>query len=323
MADDVEMTLIPRDTESATGSAAAEPPKQDTTNIFGRFRKKLLFAEETVVFFKHLSILGLVGGVIGTAVGSYFQYVSWREEQNIARYKEDFATATAVFGDVASTLSTAVNLQQILYFTFRDAVDAGVDKNDDAFQTKTARDTYKSYLEARNALRERIDALARKMEIYVDWPSDRNRDPTVQRSADPLNSHSLGAYDFDCAKYLPNSTSIETLKVDSIPKPDTTASLQVDWRSTKHHIVALQYCFETVHRLILAARQWAAKSSVTPEMMNKIIRDREKIQAAFDQLVERLNAFMMLTMWRIQDIRLRYQTKNYLCHLFPVMRWCA
>src|SRR5215831_4005510 len=81
MADDVEMTLIPRDTESATGSAAAEPPKQDTTNIFGRFRKKLLFAEETVVFFKHLSILGLVGGVIGTAVGSYFQYVSWREEQ--------------------------------------------------------------------------------------------------------------------------------------------------------------------------------------------------------------------------------------------------
>src|SRR5215469_13180726 len=91
----------------------------------------------------------------------------------------------------------------------------------------------------------------------------------------------------------------------------------------KHHIVALQYCFETVHRLILAARQRAAKSPVTPEMMNKIIRDREKIQAAFDQLVERLNAFMMLTMWRIQDIRLRYQTKNYLCHLFPVLRWCA
>ena len=44
MADDAEMTLIPRDTESATGSAAAEPPKQDTTNIFGRFKKKLHFA---------------------------------------------------------------------------------------------------------------------------------------------------------------------------------------------------------------------------------------------------------------------------------------
>jgi hypothetical protein len=321
MAHDAEMT--PPTTEPGARSATAERPKENTTDIFGRVKKKLLFAEETVVFFKHLSILGLVGGVIGTAVGSYFQYVSWREEQNIARYKEDFAAATAVFGDVASTLSTAVNLQQILYFTFRDAVDAGVDKDDDAFQTKAARDTYKSYVDARNMLRERIDALARKTEIYVDWPSDRNRDPTVQRSTDPLNSHSLGEYDFDCAKYLPNSASVETLKVDSIPKPNTTASLQVDWRSTKHHIVALQYCFETVHRLILAARQWAARSAVTPEMMNKIIRDREKIQAASDQLVERLNAFMMLTMWRIQDIRLRYQTKNYLCHLFPIARWCA
>lgn len=321
MAHDAEM--IPPTIDPGASSATAERPKDNTTDIFGRFKKKLLFAEETVVFFKHLSILGLVGGVVGTAVGSYFQYVSWREEQNIARYKEDFAAATAVFSDVASTLSTAVNLQQILYFTFRDAVDAGVDKNDDAFQTKTARDTYKSYVDARNALRERIDALARKMEIYIDWPSDRNRDPTVQRSADPLNSHSLGEYDFDCAKYLPNPASIETLKVDSIAKPNTTASLLVDWRSTKHHIVALQYCFETVHRLTLVARQWAAKSPVTPEMMNKIIRDREKIQAAADQLVERLNAFMMLTMWRIQDIRLRYQTKNYLCHLFPIARWCA
>jgi hypothetical protein len=321
MAHDAEM--IPPTTDPGARAATAERPKENTTDIFGRFKKKLLFAEETVVFFKHLSILGLVGGVVGTAVGSYFQYVSWREEQNIARYKEDFAAATAVFSDVASTLSTAVNLQQILYFTFRDAVDAGADKNDDAFQTKTARDTYKSYVDARNALRERIDALARKMEIYVDWPSDRNRDPTVQRSADPLNSHSLGEYDFDCANYLPNSASIETLKVDSVPKPNTTASLQIDWRSTKHHIVALQYCFETVHRQIMAARQWAAKSAVTPEMMNKIIRDREKIQAAADQLVERLNAFMMLTMWRIQDIRLRYQTKNYLCHLFPIARWCA
>jgi hypothetical protein len=202
MAHDAEMTPIPPTTEPGARSATAERPKENTTDIFGRFKKKLLFAEDTVVFFKHLSILGLVGGVIGTAVGSYFQYVSWREEQNIARYKEDFAAATAVFSDVASTLSTAVNLQQILYFTFRDAVDAGVDKNDDAFQTKTARDTYKSYVDARNALRERIDALARKMEIYIDWPSDRNRDPTVQRSADPLNSHSLGEYDFDCTKYL-------------------------------------------------------------------------------------------------------------------------
>src|SRR5215470_9701944 len=89
MAHDAEM--IPPTTDPG-----AERPKQNTTDIFERFKKKLLFADETVVFFKHLSILGLVGGVIGTAVGSYFQYVSWREEQNIARYKEDFAASGAL-----------------------------------------------------------------------------------------------------------------------------------------------------------------------------------------------------------------------------------
>src|SRR5262249_59454159 len=115
MSDDAEMTLIPSNTEPATGSAVAEPPKQDTTNIFGRFKKKLLFADETVVFFKHLSILGLVGGVLGTAVRSYLQYVSLRGGRNIARYKKGFAATTPGFCDAASTGSTARNPHQITY----------------------------------------------------------------------------------------------------------------------------------------------------------------------------------------------------------------
>jgi hypothetical protein len=60
---------IPPTTDPGARSATAERPKGTTTDIFGRFKKKLLFAEETVMFFKHLSILGLVGGVVGTAVG--------------------------------------------------------------------------------------------------------------------------------------------------------------------------------------------------------------------------------------------------------------
>ena len=66
MAHDAEMT--PPTTEPGARSATAERPKENTTDIFERFKKKLLFADETVVFFKHLSILGLVGGVIGTGV---------------------------------------------------------------------------------------------------------------------------------------------------------------------------------------------------------------------------------------------------------------
>jgi len=43
MSGDAEMTLIPSNTEPATGSAVAEPPKQDTTNIFRTIQEKTAF----------------------------------------------------------------------------------------------------------------------------------------------------------------------------------------------------------------------------------------------------------------------------------------
>jgi hypothetical protein len=301
-------------------SAAGGPePSKKSAGLLDRLKHGFLLAEETVVVLKNLSIVGL----IGTIVGSYFQYVSWREEQNIARYKEDFAAATEVFASTASALSTAMNLQQLVYFTYRDAIASGADSNDDAFQTKSGRDIYKAYVDARNSLRQNIDTIAHKMEIYIDWPSDRGRDPTVQMSNDPLNSHSIGSYDFDCDKYFPDYHASDTLKPISIPKKGSGAALQVDWRSTKHHVATFQYCFERAHAAIFAARAWASKSPVDADSKNKFIHNQDNIQSSLDNLVERHNALMLLTKWRIEDIRHRYQTKNYACHLFPVARWCA
>jgi hypothetical protein len=181
-----------------------ERAKSNETSIIGRLKKSFLSTEETVSLLKNLSIVGL----LGTVIGSYFQYVSWREEQNIARYKEDFTAATAVFADAADALSRAMNLQQLVYFNFTAAINAGVDGDDDALQTKSGRNIYTSYVDARNSFRQRNDTLAHKLEIYIDWPSNSNRDPTVQKSGDPLNSHLLGDYDFDCDKYLPDYSSI-------------------------------------------------------------------------------------------------------------------
>ncbi len=291
---------------------------QDERSIWARLKRNILWAEGTAVFLKNLSIVGL----IGTVIGSYFQYVSWREEQNIARYKEDFAAATATFADTSRTLSAAMNLQQIVYFTFKNAVNADVDTKDDAFLTKSGREIYKGYADARNSLREDIDAVAGKMEIYLDWPSDRSREPGLKISGDPLNGNSIGGYDFDCDKYLPDYRSIDTLTAISIPKPNAQP-LQVDWRSTKHHVVTFQYCFERVHSSILVAREWASRSAVDPAAKEKIIRNEDRIQASLDRMVERLHAFMTLAMWRIEDIRLRYQTKGYFCHLAPIARWCS
>ena len=101
-------------------NAAPSPESENRskTGVFGRVKKFLLSADEGVSLFKNLSIVGLIGAV----VGSYFQYVSWREEQNLQRYKEDFAAATAVFTEVASTLSTAMHRQQIVYFNYQEIV---------------------------------------------------------------------------------------------------------------------------------------------------------------------------------------------------------
>jgi hypothetical protein len=195
---------------------------------------------------------------------------------------------------------------------------------DDALQTRNGRNVYTSYVDARNSFRQGYDTLARKMEIYTDWPSDSNRDPTVQKSGDPLNSHSLDESKFECDKYRPDYRSITSLaKVDSIPMSNTTQSLEVDWGSAKHHIITFQHCFEKIHSRIIAAREWASKSPVKPETLQSFIKRETEIQSSLDELVERFDAFMILAMWRIESIRHRYQIKNYLCHLFPVARWCA
>ena len=38
-------------------------------------------------FAGRLTLVGIVLGFLGTIMGSFFQYTSWREEQNLARYK--------------------------------------------------------------------------------------------------------------------------------------------------------------------------------------------------------------------------------------------
>src|SRR6266849_7964374 len=50
---------------------------------------------------------------VGWLLGSYFQYISWRDQQNIDLFKQDFSAANAAVAEVSGVLSTAMNLQQI------------------------------------------------------------------------------------------------------------------------------------------------------------------------------------------------------------------
>jgi len=286
-------------------------PTNWLTGFWGRF----VVADKTVDVVKNMSIVGLVTAL----VGSYFQYTSWREEQNIARYKEDFAAATSAFADTSNLLTAAVNTQQILFFSFKFALDAKVEADKDAFLTKSGRAAYKDYVDARLAFRKASDLLARKMEIYIDWPSNPYRDPASATSLgiDPISRNALLKRKFDCRKDLPDYRTIDTLQ------PVDINGLTVDWRSAKHHIITLYTCFEEAHSKINLARRWGAETELDPDGKTSYIAKMDETEELLDFQVMRLHAFMVLTMRRIEDIRLRYQTKNYFCHVFNVRRWCA
>ena len=158
--------------------------------------------------------------------------------------------------------------------------------------------------------------------MYIDWPSNLKRDAAkvTIADADPSIRPQLGAYDFDCDKYMPNFSAP---RVD-IPVPKAllketpkSKSLHLDWLSAQHHILTLHYCFETSNSRLGIVRQWASNSSVNAgERTNFIKKDNlRKVQNELDQEVLRLNAFMSLAMQRIEEIRVRYRPRGFWCYV--------
>jgi hypothetical protein len=303
-------------------TGAGNPPAR-REGMWDRFKLWLTRIEQELTFFKGLTIVGAVGTFIATGIVAYFQSVETYESQLSAQYKEDFANGTAAFAEASNALSPALTLQQILYTSFRDAMHSHVENDDHAFITQSDRDIYKSYVDERRSLRQNIHVLARKMELYIDRPSNRFLNVTTdnQLGVDPLTPSTLGAYDFDCdAKgNIPDSRSLESLATVKIKSKTGKPDLDLDWRSAKHQIIALQYCFETTHVALEAARQWAAKSPVDPDKKTQFTDRIEDVQNSIDEQVERFNAFMLLSMRRIEQIRLKYEPNGFWCNL-PIVR---
>jgi hypothetical protein len=61
-------------------------------------------------------------GLLTMLAVAYFQNVSSYEDKVAAQAKDDLAAATAVFAEASNKLSTAMTLQQILYFGYSDAI---------------------------------------------------------------------------------------------------------------------------------------------------------------------------------------------------------
>ena len=97
--------------------------------------------------------------------------------------------------------------------------------------------------------------------------------------------------------------------------------LTVDWYSAKHHVLAIETCFEIIHEAMTPVRQWASGSTVDPAARTKFINTNFEIfsKRASNQVL-RLNAFMSLAMYDIDKIRVKYRPNGYFC---AACRSCA
>ena len=148
--------------------------------------------------------LSLVTVLSSLAVG-YFQYLNAYQDKVGSQAKEDMAAATATFTEISHAFSEVQALQQTLYSDFTRAVRDRSDESDQALATKNARAISERYEKARIALRENIDVLTRKAEVYIDWASD-----TIAIRPTSVTSMTIRCHDRCCAT-MPSTVPTSTI----------------------------------------------------------------------------------------------------------------
>ena len=299
--------------------------------------------------------LSLVTVLSSLAVG-YLQYLNAYQDKVGSQAKEDMAAATSTFTEISRAFSEVQALQQALYSDFTRAVRDRSDESDQALVTKNARLISERYENAQIALRENIDVLTRKAEVYIDWASDTYRDAADKHNVDddPLSPQVLRDYAFDCSdKYnFPafgnvhaeddDDTSVKQVAdseycaiaekrgVDDKTKPrdaftricagpNDKDAKRIYWYSAKHHVLTMHYCFEAAHNRLAPARQWASKSDRDAAKEKEIVEREKEINAQLDDLAGRVSAFSSLSLHQMERIRVKYRPVGFSCSV-PLVR---
>jgi hypothetical protein len=286
-------------------------------SILARLGEKLsaLFdwIEGEVSYFKSLTVFG----VISTLVVAYFQSLSAYHDRVATLAKDDVTSAAQTFAEISSDLSGALALQRHLISDFYAAVPNDVYKNDDAFPTKDARSIYKSYSDSYASLRQNYNLLARKAEIYLDWPSDPQHDPAENPGPiiDPINMSLLGAANFDCETSMPNFRDKQKIPIKD---PINGKTYTIDWHSALHNVLTIEYCFDVTHVGMAGVLQWASQTNIDQKEWIYLTKS-DNIELFNDirptNQVLRLNAFTGLAMNEIEGIRVRYRPSGFICSL--------
>jgi hypothetical protein len=296
---------------SANDGIAAGKDSAAKPGFWPRFKSTVIRIEKDFALLK----LGLLS-LLGTLIGVYFQSLSAYQDKVSAQAKDDMLAATDTFTETSNALSTAITLQSLLFYDFARAAKLNVSGDGGALTSKHAQDLYKPYDAAATALRENVNVIARKAEIYLDWASDINRDPATVTAfgVDPISTSFLGTVEFDCDQDMPKFDR----KEHAITRTKNGKSLTVDWYSAKHHVFTIAYCFDVTHKTWMEiVRQWASQSSLPPDQIATFVANGTagKLQSRLDAEVVRLNDFMSRAMNEIEGIRVKYRPTGFYCNL--------
>ena len=280
------------------------------------------FINQKFAYFVGLPIVTVVGSLLA----SHYQYLANYDDKVKAIGKEQIAAAEATFSDVSGQMSKAVALQAQLYFYYRDAIKHKRDGDPQAMEVKSARAMYKEYDDLHTQVRENIDLMARRVEITIDWASNKNRDAAHAGpfGGDPMSRIALGAYDFNCDanELMPN---FEQHSVGLSATPDllkerpNAEPLRIDWYSAKHQLLTLYYCFNANHTGIDVVRQWASNSPIAAEEREAFAKNTPRLEDRLDRVAVRLNSFITLAARDIDAIHVIFRPSKWYCQV-PLVR---
>jgi len=270
---------------------------------------------------------GQLGGVaillslLGWLVSALIQYNSWTVEHRLKAAETDLEQATKTFTETSDLLSRAITLQQMLVYNYIAALETKTDPDNRlAFLGQQAKTVHDDYTRVRIELRQSIDVIVRKAEIYIDWPSwPTASSPVGKVLRDPLTLSTISAANIDCDSLRAPGQDVQAWKAE--PTSSQAGAPQVDWRSAKHHLAVIYTCFDHLHRDIEPIRRWAAafKADQPPAKFDDATRTAmttltDRLRERFDMQIDRLDKFMALAMTRIETVRVRNSPPGFICH---------
>jgi hypothetical protein len=293
-------------------------------NTLGRSLKRIsVWIDRPFKFAGHLAFLGIIGAILG----SYFQYNTWRDEKNLARYESELSDAIATSSEIVKALSSVMNLQQMLLFTFANAsgYEGSVTDNQRKYLIKSGKDLQERYVEARANLRQNIDALAGKAALFIDRPveADSHRVANVsvflskidQQQTEAAVASSISDFlisnrdqlreeGFDCAQHMPDQNAGSQLK-----------DRKINWNSVRENIATFYYCLEDIHSpSLLFVRVWAESGEITDMDQDEIHKRVDKLTRDVALQSRRLAALISLSNEKIEALRLKDKPQGFIQH---------